>query len=835
VYQFSLNYATIALAEENSTMRIYSPISRISSLVVIFFFLSLAILPAQISAAPLEQEKSPLADQSWVRLGGPLGGLGYDIRMRPDNPDIMFVTDAWAGVHKSTDGGRTWFTLNDGIDARTGPSGDAIPVFCLTIDPNNYDIIWIGLQNLGAVYRSGDGGQTWRKRISGIVEGEGLTIRGITVEPGNSDIVYVAGEISSWRWAGQEMWGREFDRVRGVVYKSTDGGAKWKAVWRGDNLARYIWIDPNDHNIVYVSTGIFDRESANSDPNTNTAGGEGVIKSLDGGETWTNINNGLENLYVGSLFMHPQDSNILLAATGSNTYRNGGGVYLTTDGGASWKHVTGEHVTSVEFSLANPQIAYAAGDGQFYRSEDGGKTWKSLPGWGPPGIRPGFPIDFQVDPRDPYRIFVNNYGGGNFLSEDGGNTWVTASTGYTGADLRDVFVDPGNPAFVLANGRSGPFLSRDGGVTWEGINPVEVRAIAEGARVTLDPSNAQHILLSSAHWGWTYESLNGGNGWGLVTNYEKELDSLSIPDTNKKFQGFQAITFAPSDPRIVYGGFGIWRCATNADQDMCSAKTIVSLLLSKNGGRNWLRLEGTPLDGLTISEIVVHPTNPNIAWVATVGGGVFHTEDLGQTWISVNRGLGSYKIMDLAIDPVNPSILYAGTENRGVFKSEDSGESWKAMSAGVDSNEPIHALVVDPAHPQVVYAGSYRSGVFISEDGGLHWRLINNGLRTRAVTSLTISKDGETLYAGTTGEGVFRLSIHDQTYFISLVPTPAPTPTVVLPTATPTSEATETFNDVSTPLPSSTPETSSKPPCIGAVIVPLGLVFFAQWRRKSRR
>jgi photosystem II stability/assembly factor-like uncharacterized protein len=191
--------------------------------------------------------------------------------------------------------------------------------------------------------------------------------------------------------------------------------------------------------------------------------------------------------------------------------------------------------------------------------------------------------------------------------------------------------------------------------------------------------------------------------------------------------------------------------------------------------------------------------------------------------------------MDLAIDPVNPSILYAGTENRGVFKSEDSGESWKAMSAGVDSNEPIHALVVDPAHPQVVYAGSYRSGVFISEDGGLHWRLINNGLRTRAVTSLTISKDGETLYAGTTGEGVFRLSIHDQTYFISLVPTPAPTPTVVLPTATPTSEATETFNDVSTPLPSSTPETLSKPPCIGAVIVPLGLVFFAQWRRKSRR
>ena len=153
--------------------------------------------------------------------------------MKPGNLDVMYVTDAWAGVHKSTDGGLNWFTLNEGIDARTGPSGDAIPVFCLTIDPNDPDIVWIGLQNLGAVYRSEDGGQTWQRRVNGIVEGEGLTLRGITVEPGNSDVVYIAGEISSWKWAGKERWGREFDRVRGVVYKSTDGGAKWKSVWRG--------------------------------------------------------------------------------------------------------------------------------------------------------------------------------------------------------------------------------------------------------------------------------------------------------------------------------------------------------------------------------------------------------------------------------------------------------------------------------------------------------------------------------------------------------------------------------------------------------------------------
>lgn len=136
---------------------------------IVVLFTSPTVL-VTLPARAQQTEGSPLAEQTWVRLGGPIGGIGYDIRMRPDNPDIMYVTDAWAGVHKSTDGGRTWFTLNEGIDVRTGPSGDAIPVFCLTIDPNNYDILWIGLQNLGAVYRSVDGGQTWKKQIKGIVE-----------------------------------------------------------------------------------------------------------------------------------------------------------------------------------------------------------------------------------------------------------------------------------------------------------------------------------------------------------------------------------------------------------------------------------------------------------------------------------------------------------------------------------------------------------------------------------------------------------------------------------------------------------------------------------------
>ena len=281
----------------------------------------------QPSTAPASTTSAPPASSSlsWVRTGGPLGGLGYDIRMRPDNPDFMFVTDAWAGVFASRDGGQNWFPSNDGITIRTGSSGDAIPVFSLTIDPNDPDIVWAGTQFERGIFKSTDGGHTWIEMDKGVLESDGITFRGFSIQPGDSNVVYAAAEISSWAWTPnhQEKIGREFDLTSGVVYKTTDGGQSWKTVWRGENLARYILINPQNTDVLYISTGIFDREAASSDPVAGEPGGEGVLKSTDAGRTWTHVNNGLGNLYVGSLFMHPTNPNILLAGTGNNVYAAG--------------------------------------------------------------------------------------------------------------------------------------------------------------------------------------------------------------------------------------------------------------------------------------------------------------------------------------------------------------------------------------------------------------------------------------------------------------------------------------------------------------------------------
>ena len=109
---------------------------------------------------------------TWVKAKGPIGGLGYNVRYRHDNPDTMYFTDAWSGIQKSTDGGLNWIQSNGegerNIDFRVGPSLDNIPVYALRIDPNDEDIVWIGLQDNGGLYKSYDEGKSWESKNNGL-------------------------------------------------------------------------------------------------------------------------------------------------------------------------------------------------------------------------------------------------------------------------------------------------------------------------------------------------------------------------------------------------------------------------------------------------------------------------------------------------------------------------------------------------------------------------------------------------------------------------------------------------------------------------------------------
>jgi photosystem II stability/assembly factor-like uncharacterized protein len=764
----------------------------------------------------------------WIRTGGPIGGLGYDIRYNFADYNIWYVTDAFSGFHMSTDNGLTWFLSNQGITARFGTAGDVIPIFSATVDPHNPNIVWIGTQNTGDIYKSTDGGYTWVAMNNGISQDIlPLSFRGFTVDPRSSDIVYAMAEIGSPGWTpdGTERKGLELDLTQGIVYKTTDGGQNWTQIWRGDNLARYCWIDPRDPNVLYVSTGIFDREAANTDVAAGFAGGVGILKSTDGGETWRALNqeNGLLDLYVGSLYMHPTNPDVLLAAASQNNWSHygdefTGGVFLTEDGGEHWERVlTGELFSGAEFCTSDPNVAYAASEAAVYRSGDGGHTWQrfSHPNdtWGPPGIIAGFPIDMQCDPRDTQRIFVNNYLGGNFLSEDGGRTWQNASQGYTGAMVRHVAIASGQARTAYAGSRTGVFRTDDGGGTWIGLtNPPEGLRIRmnEITGLAVDLTNVDHLLAAPADIAAAVQTYDGGQSWNHVALPGAPSTPLSL-------------VFAPSEPTTVYAAVSPYVCMERPTPAHECNLQGTGVYLSHDGGASWAPTGGGQVKDKAVLAIAVYPQDPYAVYAATHAGEVFRTTDGGTTWTPLSAGLPALPVLDLAIDPSNPSVIFAGLAGGSVYKSTDGGLSWVSSAAGLDPNGTARSIVVDPANSQIVYVADSFSGVYVSTDGGGTWQAINEGLDHRAVNVLALSDDGTVLYAGIEGAGVYRLGTPSGAQ-------PQASPTVqigpVLPVGTP-SEAPPIAPPEVVPLPC-----GAGGICPGAAALPLALLSLVLVRQR---
>ncbi len=696
----------------------------------------------------------PASQTSWVSTGGPLGGLGYDVRIHPNNKNIMFVTDNLAGVVKSENAGQTWYQSNSGISTRSGPTGDAINIFSLTIDSNDPEIVWAGTNGQGSafgVFKSTDDGASWTLKTNGISldGGIGLVFRGFTIQEGNSNIVYAQAEVST------DVSGWAVPRVKGRVYKTIDGGESWQLIWEGNNLARYLIIEPNNPNVLYVSTGIFDREAYDSDYENSIQGGVGILKSFDGGQNWDTINNGLTDLYVGALRMHPTNPQILFAATGCNHDQgtpNRGGLFRTIDGGTTWtKVISNDIMTTVNFSPSNPNIVYAGSAGAFYRSSDGGLTWTQFTNsrnmWGPEGIRAGFPIDVTIDPDDPNVLYVNNYGGGVFRSSDGAETWSEWSKGYTGADVRNLHVPAGDSSIVYVIGRSGPFVSFNYGEDWLGIANGDA-TYAEWHSITAHPQTPQIVLIADEHMGIILRSTDQGNDF---------TERLKHPEagTGVKNQGFKAVAFSTSDPNIVYAGLAKDR---NSFLDSSPIGTVI--YKSTNAGLTFTPMASI-IDGHNVNELVIDSQGANIIYAAT-SNGVYRSTDGASSWTHFGS-LGTRHIEALAIDPDQPGYIIAGELFGGIWLSLDDGISWTGpYNTGFNSANPyISTLVADPKNSNTFFVGDLYSGIYRSQDNGHTWSPFPDwqmsGLTFRAVSDIAINETA--IYAATLGGGVFRYDL----------------------------------------------------------------------------
>ena len=254
----------------------------------ILFFFSISY---GLTAQEKEQDKTPFEtalEGFEFRSIGPafMSGRIADIAIDPNNENIWYVAVGSGGTWKTTNAGTTWTPLTD--DQPFYSTG------CITIDPNNSSTIWLGTgENVGGrhvgighgVYKSDDAGASWTDM--GLKKSEHISK--IIVHPSNSNIIWLASQGPLWSSGGE----------RGL-YKSTDGGKSWRNTlsineWTG---VTDLVIDPNNPDVLYAASWQRHRNVA-----AHMGGGPGtsLYKSIDGGENWTKIDNGLPKSNLGKI------------------------------------------------------------------------------------------------------------------------------------------------------------------------------------------------------------------------------------------------------------------------------------------------------------------------------------------------------------------------------------------------------------------------------------------------------------------------------------------------------------------------------------------------------
>jgi photosystem II stability/assembly factor-like uncharacterized protein len=498
------------------------------------------------------------------------------------------------------------------------------------------------------------------------------------------------------------------------------------------------------------------------DPNTPTTlyavANQQVFKSTDSGVTWAQLFAASSPTLNGDISLDPQAPGTLYAALGyvgnspgvisgdeGVTQTNPGGIYKTTDGGATWTQIDDgialytnwenlgagtpetDTLCRVAVDPMNEGTVYAGGcTTGMYKSTDGGATWKTIDNGLTPTSAPADAItsiivnNIVVDPVNPLVLyvdsseFVNSHSGSAgtthlYQSTNGGNSWSALAVDASGADA-DVAIDPADHAHLVFCGATASLASTDSGATW---NPIACPAYT--LAIAFDPSNSAHLVAVSDYnlAAPLYESTDGGASF---------THNTSFPFND--IQSFGSIAFDPATPANVYLGTSSW-----------------GLLKSVDGGSTWNPSD----DGLS----AVHAGqmiegSDGIIYMATGNAGVFKSSDQGTTWSQVGAGLSgalSYVDVDISLsslaqDPAAPSTLYTGSD-AGLFKSIDGGATWnKSMSGMPPSAGQVDAIGIDPEKPATIYTGIEFSGsgtnpeaaVYKSVDGGATWADASSGL-----------------------------------------------------------------------------------------------------------
>ncbi len=507
------------------------------------------------------------------------------------------------------------------------------------------------------------------------------------------------------------------------VFKSVDSGVTWAAVNTGltSGNVSTLAIDPTTPSTIYAGT--FPTFFHGQPPI-----GGGVFKSTDSGATWAATNTGLTNLIVTALAINPTTPAILYAAT------SGGGVFKSTNSAATWaasnEGLTNLYVSALAINPTSPTILYAGTTGGVFKSTDSGSTWAGANA----GLMNLIVSTLAIDPTTPSTLYagtaiesLSGTPGGVFKSTNSGGTWAAADTGLPKSSVSTLAVNRTTPSTLYAGTGGGVFKSTDSGSTWTGANTGLMNLIVSA--LAIDPKTPS-TLYAGTYNGLVFRSPNSGGTWLAASLTHFDVHALAVD---------------PTTPSTLYAGTdggGVFK--------------------STNSGGTWAAAD-TGLPKSSVSTLAVDFATPSRLYAGMSGaGGVFKSTDSGGTWVAANTGLTSWSVNTLAIDRTTPTTLYAGTLD-GVFKSTDSGSTWAAANSGL-TNAWVTALAIDPASPSTLYAGTGNGGVFKSTNSGTTWADASVGLPRYPglpdyliVSGLTINPTTpSTLYVGTQGGGVFK-------------------------------------------------------------------------------
>jgi len=671
-------------------------------------------------------------------------------------------------------------------EAATGISGDPLTYYFGAV--------------AGGVWKTVNGGATWTP----ITDKQGIyAIGAIAVDPSNANVIYVG--------TGEPCLRNDISSGDGV-YKSTDAGKTWTNIGLHDTQhIADILIDPRDPNIVFVAA-----VGHAFGPNEE----RGIFRSKDGGKSWEKV------LYVDGktgatdLVQDPRNPQVLFAAmyevrrTAYSMISGGpgSGLYKSSDGGTTWKHLQGGGLPSgvlgrigVAISGADSNRVYAmieSKENALYRSDDGGSSWQMVnnePIW----VRPWYGNHVFADSKNVDTVYILDLG--TMRSTDGGHKFTTLAVPHS--DDHHLWIDPADPKRMIEADDGGVSISQDGGVTW---SPENNQPTAQFYHVSTDndfnyriygsqqDSGSVGILSrsdsgtigdrewhpvgggeSGFDWPDPHDSniVYGGDHNGHFTRYDARTGQAQniapwfgarahVPaELKHRFNWTSPMQISPHDPNVLYiGGEVVFKSPTSG-----MSWTAISPDLTRND-KSKQQSSPTPLtpDNSsseyydTVFAIAESPVQKNLIWAGSDDGLVHLTRD-GKTWTKVTpRQLPEWACVDL----IEPSPYDAGTAYLAadlhfsddfrpmIFKTTDFGKTWTDIIHGIPENDYVHSVRADPVRKGLLYAGT-ESGIYVSFDDGANWQSLQLNLPHTPVFDTAIH--GHDLLAATHGRAFWVL------------------------------------------------------------------------------